>query len=968
MLDGVVKLWKQLLSSEIFNIRTINVKYQSLLASAIFIVALSFFYKDVVFFGRTFLIETADAGTMPTPSDGPYNYKGVKPGFVARDTGAIAWLLEPFNRFISESIKKGDFPLWNPYSGLAGSPLFADGQTAPFEPIQFLFFFTPERFWAYAVDLQLLIRFLISGFFCYLFARRLRIDFLGSIVVGVLFIFSGYFVSFGNHPQVKTEALLPLVLYGFDRVADMDDKQGVWICAFFIGWAIIAGMPEATFFPLFLGTLWYFYKTIVVRRVIGVPMLIRYIGTTGIGFLISAVYLLPLFELISLSKSVHQAGSSAITHWPFYEVPGLIFGTVDTYFIRIGFVAFFSLFFSIISLKDWPDRRREILFFSGYASILLISMFDFPPTNWIVHLPILNQVGMLKYPFPSINFCIAILIGFIVDRTSRYPLSNTNILLALFLVFTCLILVPILVAPEGIRSFDNIQGEYNTLMLPLGLSFALVFLNVTFETRTRFLQIGFIFIATFEVFLGSSLFNRPSRVYPFQAPPFVNYLRKDTSSFRILGLDHILYPNISTAYQLQDIRWLNALVSQRTYEFSKRFIETDEIQTLRFTGSTFPHPLNIMNLLNVKYILLKNSHNASELPKGCPQSNNIMPEIENNELNKMILQQNIENKNVSEQKLIVNGVMETAIYAPPLGVQPQVFTLRTMIPSTPSSLDFSIGLNPAVFSSDRGDGVNFYIAMIDSASETKIFSKYLDPKQEPCDRRWFDESVPLNAWAGREVTIKFSTDGGPVNNTAWDWAYWGNIQLIADGELDERDQTTRQFSVVYHDRDVEVYKNINVLPRAFVVYDVVNANDFETALDKMDTPQFDPSQMAVVENLPSALTASINQNKRMTQKGEAQLVSSGQTNVVVKADAPGLLVVTDQYYPGWEAFVDGEPVPTYAVDGIFRGVFLEKGSHMIKFIYRPLTFVIGGIISAVSLLITIVFLMFNSVHHKKRLE
>src|SRR5688572_10340341 len=155
------------------------IKNKNLHAAGILILLLAIFYRDVVFAGRTFLMETAAPGTMPNA--GPYKYKGTTPGFVAVDAGAIAWQIEPFNRFASKSVKKGDFPLWNPYAGLAGSPLLADGHTGPLEPLQFLFFFIPDRFWPYAVDLQLLMRFFIAAFACYLFAKRQKIDFLGSI-------------------------------------------------------------------------------------------------------------------------------------------------------------------------------------------------------------------------------------------------------------------------------------------------------------------------------------------------------------------------------------------------------------------------------------------------------------------------------------------------------------------------------------------------------------------------------------------------------------------------------------------------------------------------------------------------------------------------------------------------------------------------------------------------------------------
>jgi hypothetical protein len=177
------------------------IKNRNLHAAAILFLLLATFYRDVVFFGRTFLMESAAPGTMPNA--GPYQYEGNKPGFVATDPGAIAWDMEPFNRFISKSVKNGDFPLWNPYAGLAGTPLFADGYTGALEPIQFLFYFAPDRYWPYAIDLQLLIRFFAAGFCTYLFARRQKINFSGGVSAGVLVMFSSYFVTFGNHPQIK---------------------------------------------------------------------------------------------------------------------------------------------------------------------------------------------------------------------------------------------------------------------------------------------------------------------------------------------------------------------------------------------------------------------------------------------------------------------------------------------------------------------------------------------------------------------------------------------------------------------------------------------------------------------------------------------------------------------------------------------------------------------------------------------
>src|ERR1044072_7054000 len=97
------------------------IRKKNLWAVVILILILVAFYRDIVFEGRTSLMETAAAGTMP--GGGPYNYEGTRPGFVANDPGAIALYGEPLNKFISTSVKNGTIPLWNPYAGLVGAPL-----------------------------------------------------------------------------------------------------------------------------------------------------------------------------------------------------------------------------------------------------------------------------------------------------------------------------------------------------------------------------------------------------------------------------------------------------------------------------------------------------------------------------------------------------------------------------------------------------------------------------------------------------------------------------------------------------------------------------------------------------------------------------------------------------------------------------------------------------------------------------
>jgi len=147
-----------------------------------------------------------------------------------------------------------------------------------------------------------------------------------------------------------------------------------------------------------------------------------------------------------------------------------------------------------------------------------------------------------------------------------------------------------------------------------------------------------------------------------------------------------------------------------------------------------------------------------------------------NTLNELICKQNPDKK-LEVRVLIIASSAKKGIYAHP----PQIFEVKISIPKTPSSLDFSIGINPAIFKED-GDGVGFSVTLSDGRNEYEIFSKYIDPKANPSDRKWFNESISLDNWAGKEVVLKFSTSGGPAENYDSDWAYWGDIRLMTSSD------------------------------------------------------------------------------------------------------------------------------------------------------------------------------------------
>ncbi len=57
--------------------------------------------------------------------------------------------------------------------------------------------------------------------------------------------------------------------------------------------------------------------------------------------------------------------------------------------------------------------------------------------------------------------------------------------------------------------------------------------------------------------------------------------------------------------------------------------------------------------------------------------------------------------------------------------------------------------------------------------------------------------------------------------------------------------------------------------------------------------------------------------------------------IKVSLSRAGLLVLADQYYPGWVATVDGTVVDVLAVNLINRGVLVPAGEHLVELRYRP---------------------------------
>ena len=144
-----------------------------------------------------------------------------------------------------------------------------------------------------------------------------------------------------------------------------------------------------------------------------------------------------------------------------------------------------------------------------------------------------------------------------------------------------------------------------------------------------------------------------------------------------------------------------------------------------------------------------------------------------------------------------------------------------------------------------------------------------------------------------------------------------------------------------------LFENPYVMPRAFVVGSTVSLSfpDSAFALRR----GFDFRHSATVERddgapeLPSLSANSRNVQADVKFTG----YSPNRFALAAASDAPGLLVLTESWYPGWEARLDGRVVPIYIADAAFRGVFLPAGQHRLEMEFRPRILLWSSLISLV---------------------
>ena len=163
---------------------------------------------------------------------------------------------------------------------------------------------------------------------------------------------------------------------------------------------------------------------------------------------------------------------------------------------------------------------------------------------------------------------------------------------------------------------------------------------------------------------------------------------------------------------------------------------------------------------------------------------------------------------------------------------------------------------------------------------------------------------------------------------------------------------------------INLYENKNILPRALFLKQVKYFQTNEEALHYISGSGFQPGKEIVFISKNQSLA--IGNDDRKTQVNITRY-EPGKIYLSVKNTSSGWLLLTETYYPGWKAFVNGKETEIKKADYSFQSVYLDKTgeNQTVKFVYDPMSFKIGAVLSVigwVTVLLYLVFLRFLKMH------
>ena len=477
-----------------------------------------------------------------------------------------------------------------------------------------------------------------------------------------------------------------------------------------------------------------------------------------------------------------------------------------------------------------------------------------------------------------------------------------------------------------------------------------------------------IFIFTFiGVVLISYLspYGMMERTDPYQDNPVTDFLKENLGDSRMFSFDYALGPSYPAGYEISTMGILGAMTidSFETYYFN--FLDADALtDTLAFFSYDYgPNLAKEKFLMNKKYFdflglkyIVTEGYDFNTITFGTPGLFVQHDRTEN--LGGLVTV--TDNKNSVGQSFIspVNSINSIGISFMASNHLPG--TVYLDIDSIPYDKKFHRESSISKINEREFASFVFDHPIKDVENVELHMVLYYTPKSS------LDHvSVVTFSTANpdfdrlKELNGKFYQNDQVVKNT--------QMVFSIESEQSQRDVV---LPVVFKHENIRISENSDAFPRAFLVNeyhiqlpnykkpfikDMENCLHIPTCLGTaqmyiLENPKFDlSSEIVIEESLPIEQAKEL-ENSKIDENSSVEIISYESERVIIKSknSTSAFLVLTDSFYPGWDAYIDGDETKIYRADGVVRAVYVPAGEHTIEFSYMPNSLLIGLFISLIS--------------------
>jgi len=893
-------------------------------------------------------------------------------------SGDILLFFFPYWTAAINALQTGTIPFWND-SLFMGAPLLANSQVGFFYPLNWPLWllFSAQS----AISATIILHIIIAGFGAYTIGRYcFRLGPIASLLAGVLFALGGYLTSQVEHVnQLQGLAWLPwyFVVYCHWSRARTTTYKAVASHAAVFGVLIVlqffSGHLQTTFISLFALLIWSATDSLINvvrlaqkdrswRSTIGsfFQKLIRNLAPFLIGafvaILIASIQLLPALELAS--QSTRQGGLTAREALSFSFHPLLLTKSLLPVYEEPLFSEYVTalpaaaLILAIIGFSLGRRDRRVWLATSITLFGFLLALGAFNPIyHLLVRLPIFNYFRVPARWLALYALGIALLAGIGFQKLVEITTGNgefreksgfrRSLIIGVLLISLLLVWGAISVVLSGIVP----AGQEITVQMPatvswLGWIAELLFVSVLLWFAVQWRSRGALALLTISIlvilFLGTRRlpYNDPTTPEAFTdlRPPITRLLVSDSCD------------------QVQDC----SLPQDRLLSMSEIFFDVgdqQEINTIYENQIPESAQYDYTVAMKHKEVLSPNLPLAYGLTTVDGFDGGLLPLKIYSEVTKLLLPDDLSTS---------DGRLREFMDAVPEDRWLDLFNIRFLITDKVGDLwqdeVFFDRQLPVTLSPD-GEPVSIAHLPLFEATEVRLLS-HNSPG-----------SIRVETEAGQTWLIEPNRIEGELYSYSWpDSAVASSILLLpcdSPSRPDQKcDQTWQADAVslvnsqddsfypvvagqyrLIHSGDVKIYENLDVLQRAFLVNEWKYAVDEADGLAIMDDPGFDPKNQAI-------LIGDGEGRKNPGEPGEASIreYRPGHISIDLSSEYESLLILTDSFYPGWIAAIDGEETEILQTDILFRGIVVPAGSHEVIFEYKPASFRIGVLVTIAGLL------------------